>query len=153
MKKVRLKLIAVLVAMVSVMLMGCSTEFAGEQYDSEKDIAAVSDKYYKIGSVKTSGKGTVKLTSSEFDGRETLLTPKYNTNQEITIELSLTLSAGKAKLVIVNADKSVETIVECTADNCISNATAHSVKVSEGKNYIKVIGVDVKDLEVAVTLK
>lgn len=50
--------------------MGCSNEFAKEQYDSDELIAQNSDRYSKSMSVMNTYDNSVTLTVGKFDGRQ-----------------------------------------------------------------------------------
>ena len=77
----------------------------------------------------------------------------YDEDQEVRIKLSFTLAAGKAKLVHVDEDGNVTTIVECTSDSEVEDLTSYTVDMKEGCNRLKVVGYDCEELKLSVEIK
>lgn len=143
----------VLILLIGALLMGCSNEFAKEQYDSDELIAQNSDRYSKSMSVMNTYDNSVTLTVGKFDGRQCVWSADYDEDQEVRIKLSFTLAAGRAKLVHVDEDGNVTTIVECTPDSEVEDLTSYSVDMKEGYNRLKVVGYDCEDLKLSVEIK
>lgn len=143
MKKIKYAVLLVL----CLGFLGCNNEFAKEDYNNTEKIAASGDRYSKEMSVFNHVNGEYTLTVSKFNGRETLWTKSYKEECEVTLEASLVLSEGKAKLVHIDADDNVTTLVECTPETCSGEAVTVPVIMTKGKNRIKIAGYDCKDLE------
>ena len=79
--------------------------------------------------------------------RETLWTKSYKEACEVSLEVSLVLSEGQAKLVHIDAEDNLTTLVECTPETCSGEAVTVPVTMTKGKNRIKIVGYDCKDLE------
>lgn len=144
MKKIKVLLIAVLCL---VMATGCSNAFAKSEYDSNEKIIKTEDRYAKGNSSFGTIDGGYSLTVSEFDGRETLWTDTVEDNQDVEMEISFTLSGGKAKIVHINEEGDVKTIIECTPETCTDEPVVTTVSMTSGRNRLKIVGYDCRDIE------
>ncbi len=143
MKKIKYAVLLIL----CLCFLGCNNEFAKEDYDNAEKIAASGDRYAKEMSVFNHVNGEYTLTVSKFNGRETLWTRSYKEACEVTLEVSLVLLEGQAKLVQIDADDNITTIVECTSESGMEESVTVPVVMQKGKNRIKIVGYDCKDLE------
>ena len=141
------KKLFIVIATLCLFLVGCSNEFAKEEYNSAESIAKTGDRYAKKISVFNPIDGGYSLTVSEFDGRETLWSKNVKEEQNIEMEFSLTLSEGQAKVVIVNEEGNVTTLIECSPETVTDGLVSKTVELSKGENNIKIVGYDCKDLE------
>lgn len=136
-----------------MLVTGCSNEFAKTQYDSNDKIAEKSDRYLKSYSSTNSVGDSVTFTAGDFDGRETLWSRKYSEDQEVNVKITFTIASGKAKLVHIDDDANVSTIVECTSDSTVDEATTYIVTMKEGKNRFKLVGYDCEDVDLYMEIK
>ena len=141
------KLRYVILLMLCLCFVGCNNEFAKEEYENTEKIAASGDRYAKEMSVFNHVNGAYILTVSKFNGRETLWTRSYKEACEVTMEVSLVLSEGQAKLVHIDAADNVTTIVECTPESGTEESVTVSVAMQKGNNRLKIVGFDCEDLE------
>lgn len=141
------------VFIICAMLTGCSNDFAERQYDSNSKIAETEDSYAKSGSVMNAIGNSVDLTVEKFDGRQTIWSKEYSENQDVEIELTLTIASGQVKLVQVDADGNVSTIVECTSDSGIEQTTTYTVSMKEGRNRLKIVGYDCQYIDFSMEIK
>lgn len=137
----------VLLVILCLCLIGCYNEYAETEYDDTEKIAATGDRYSKEMSIFNHVNGEHILTVSKFNGRETLWTKSYKEACEVMLEVSLVLSEGQAKLVHIDADDNVTTLVECTPDTCTEETVTIPVAMQKGKNRIKIVGYDCEELE------
>lgn len=149
MRKVKL----LTIFMICVMLTGCNNDFAERQYDSNAKIAESEDRYAKSGSVTNRYDDRVDLTVEKFDGRQTVWSKEYSENQDVEIEFSLTIISGKVKLVHIDDDGNVSTIVECTSDSIVDQTTEYTVSMKEGSNRLKIVGYDCQDIDFHMEIK
>lgn len=132
--------ILLLFGILFVLLTGCGNAFAKKEYHDTDKIAATEDHYAKEGSVFNPIDHGYSLEVKKFDGRQTLWTKTLEENENIDIEIKLSLSEGTAKIVHVDEDGSVATIIECTSDNCVENSVTKTVSLQKGCNDIKLVG-------------
>lgn len=124
---------------------GCSNTYAKEEYDSLEKLASQGDRYSKEGSVFNPIEGGYSFTVSKFDGRQTLHTWNLSEDKELSMEIICSLTDGTGKLVHVDADGNVTTLVECDKDT--SAAVIRSISLKQGRNDIKFVGYDCEKLD------
>jgi len=135
----------IIVLLLAVCLIGCSNTYAKEEYDSQEKLASQGDRYSKESSVFNPMEGGYSFTVSRFDGRQTLFTWNMSEDQELSMEFLFSLTDGTGKLVHVDADGNVTTLVECNVEN--SAAVIKTVYLKQGRNDIKFVGYDCKYLD------
>ena len=64
-------------------------------------------------SVANSVNGEYSLTVSKFNGRETLWKETIKENKDIEIDFDLSLLKGQAKIVYIDSEDHVTTLIEC----------------------------------------
>lgn len=138
--------IILLIALFCLFMMGCGNEFAELEYDSAEKISQREDRYAKNNSAFHPIDGGYELTVSKFDGRETLWSATLEENQNIEIEFSFSLSAGQAKIVHIDADGNVTTIIECSPESSTDGFVTKTVSLKSGKNRLKIVGYDCADV-------
>lgn len=154
MKKLTAWLFAVLlIAVLCLTFTGCvDGEKAREYYYSDEQIASLYENYRATGSKSESSnnKGfTYKIT--QFNGYDTKLKVSVTREGSATASASLSLSEGQAKLVHIDADDKVTTIVECSGEEGSKTAEV-KLFMTKGRNRFKLVGYDCKDLEVKLSL-
>ena len=136
-----------LIVSLCLFMTGCGNEFAKQEYDSDEKISQVEDRYAKENSVFNPIDGGYSLTISKFDGRETLWTGTVEEEQNIEIDFLFSLSAGKAKIVHIDADGNVTTVIECLPETSTDGFVTKSVSFKSGVNRLKIVGYDGEDIE------
>ncbi len=136
-----------LVVLLCLLLSGCNNEFARQEYDLAEKIAQTGDRYAKESSVFNPIDGGYSLTVSKFDGRQTLWSKTIKEEQDIEIDFMFTLSAGQAKVVHIDADGNVTTVLECVPEASTEELVTKTVSLKSGKNRLKIVGYDCEDVE------
>ena len=124
---------------------GCSNTYAKEEYDSLEKLTSQGDRYSKEGSVFNPIEGGYSFTVSKFDGRQTLHTWNLSEDKELSMEIICSLTDGTGKLVHVDAEGNVTTLVECDKDT--SAAVIRTISLKQGRNDIKFVGYDCEKLD------
>lgn len=127
-------------------LTGCSNTYAKEEYDSLEKLASQGDRYSKASSVFNPIEGGYSFTVSKFDGRQTLFTWHLDEDVELTMEILCSLTDGTGKLVHVDAEGNVTTLVECNKET--SAAVIKNISLKQGRNDIKFAGYDCGNVDV-----
>lgn len=140
----RFGIVSILV--MGLLLTGCNNKFAKEQYDSDAKIAESGDRYNEVNCVLNNYGNNVTYTVGKFDGRETLWEANCSNATWVDITLVFTLDEGKAKLVQIDKDGNVSTVVECTPDSGVEELTTYSIQLKEGKNRLKFVGYDCRNV-------
>lgn len=133
--------------LLCLMMTACSNEFAKREYDSDEKIAQNTDHYAKEVSVSNSTNGEYSLTVSKFNGRETLWEETIKENQDIEIDFDFSLSKGQAKIVYIDSEDSVTTVIECLPETSTDGFTTKTIPLKSGKNRLKIVGYDCEDIE------
>lgn len=138
------------ISLLCLFLTACSNEFARREYDADEKIAQAGDRYAKQLSVFNPIDGGYSLTASKFDGRETLWTESVEEDQDIEIDVSFQLTNGKAKLVHVDSDGNVTTVIECLPETSTDGFVTKTVSLKSGKNRLKIVGYDCEDVDLKI---
>lgn len=141
----RLKIL--LICLLCLLMTACSNGFAKSEYDAADKIAQQEDHYAKEGSVFNPIDRGYSLTVSKFDGRQTLWTETAAEDQAIDMDFSLSLQKGRAKIVHIDKDGNVTTVIECTAGTPVDGVVTKTVALGEGQNRLKLVGYGCEDLE------
>ena len=126
---------------------GCSNKFAENEYDSVEKIIESEDRYAKESSVFNSNDGGYSLVVSKFDGRQTLWTDTLEESQSVEIELSFALTEGQAKIVHIDAEGNVTTLIECTPETSTDGYLTKTVSMTTGENKLKIVGFDCENID------
>ena len=143
--------ITLLSVTICLLFMGCSNNFAEDEYDSADKIIEAEDRYSTEVLSGTNTDSGYSLTVSEFNGRETLWADTLEESLSVTFDISYSFAGGKAKLVHIDPEGTVTTLMECTADTSDENQVTKTILMASGKNRIKLVGFDVETLEVTMS--
>lgn len=135
----------IFVALFVIFLIGCSNTYAKEEYNSLEKLVSQGDRYSKAGSVFNPIEGGYSFTVSKFDGRQTLYTWNIPEDKELSMEIICSLTDGTGKLVHVDADGNATTLVECDEETSV--AVIKTILLKQGRNDIKFVGYDCKNLD------
>lgn len=133
-----------------LLLTGCNSAFAENEYDSDKKIAESADRYAKAGSVFNPIDGGYSLTVSKFDGRQTLWKDTLDEAQDVEVEITFTLTGGQGKVVHIDGEDKVTTLLEGTADTLTGETVTKNISMTKGQNRLKFVGYDCEDVELEV---
>lgn len=139
-----------LVALMCVVLAGCSTEYAKEEYNLDSKIASRGDHCSIMAKSETCTTHGATFKAKEFAGNTTIYECSILDDGLMNIECSLSLSSGVAKLVYVDGYDAVTTLVECTPENPSIDSVVVATDVNVGKCRIKLVGYDCKDVEAEI---
>lgn len=146
MKKLKITLISLLF----LLMMACSNEFARQEYNSNEKIALMNDHYAKEISVFNSTNEEISLTISKFNGRQTVWTKKLEKNEDMEIKLSFCLSKGQAKIVHIDNDNNVTTVIECVPDTSTDGFITKTISLKNGQNRLKLVGYDCENIDIKI---
>lgn len=136
-----------LVLFICVMLTGCNNVFAQKEYNTIDKIAETEDRYATESYIFSPIDGGYSLVVAKFDGRETLWTKALEDNKDIEIKIKLSLSEGTVKVVHIDEDGGVITIIEYTGDNSTDGYVSKTVSLKKGLNRIKIVGYGCRDID------
>ena len=135
---IKLSIISILILSLAFIFTGCSkvSSYQESIYSDESKIINEADSYSYLTRTGTTkdNKSTVRFKT--FNGMETIWT--INTEEEgtLTIEYNTVIKQGKFKLVLIDPNNDVQTIIEQPG-----SGTA-SIEMKKGKSRIKIVGLD-----------
>lgn len=138
----------ILLLLVWCMFMtGCSNKFAENEYDSVGEMLKSEDRYAKENSIFNPIDGGYSLTVSKFDGRQTLWADTLKNNQSVEIQFLFALTEGRAKIVHIDAEGNVTTLIECTPETLTDGYITKKVSMTSGENRLKIVGYDCENID------
>lgn len=146
-------------ALMCLSLSGCKismritdSEYARLEYDDDEKIAG-KDCYDDGDTYNIRSDGRYWGGYEEFKGRRTIAECPSEEDRSVSVELSLRTGKGKAKVVFVDAELNVTTLIEYESGDMsgqLSKKTTAAVKFLKGENFFKLVGYDCEDLIVDI---
>lgn len=136
-----------LIIILCLFVTGCNNKFAENEYDSVEKIIESEDRYAKESSVFNPIDGGYSLVVAKFDGRQTLWTDTLEESQSVEIEFSFVLTEGQAKIVHIDAEGNVTTLIECTPETSTDGYVTETVYMTSGQNRLKIVGFDCENID------
>lgn len=136
-----------LIIVLFMFMTGCSNKFAENEYDSMEKIIENEDRYAKEDSIFNPIDGGYSLTVSKFDGRQTLWKDTLENSQSVKIEFSFELTKGQAKIVHIDTEGNVTTLIECTPETSTDGYVTKTVSMTSGENRLKIVGFDCENID------
>lgn len=121
-------------------------------YDSDIKIAGPSNTY-NLTNIDQSIDGQNYICNVErFEGMDTIWTYEAPADETSELNCLISVSSGKLKLVLIEPDNTLTTIVELTAETEQENSQTFPLNLKKGENRIKVVtGADTQfDMELSV---
>lgn len=142
----------VIICVVIVMLFSaCSNNPMNSLYTNDKKISSDSNSY-NLNDETQNIEGQKYSGSYEFEGMDTLWKYEVERDCEIDISYLLTVTKGKAKLVLISPDGTLTTITE-NVDNSKQNGLDNiSLSLQKGENRIKLIAANKAHIEIEVQI-
>lgn len=142
--------ISLLLLLAALLCVGCAGNNKNAIYDDEKKLADQGDSF-SVDSVSQTVQDRAYTATVTMTGANTVW--RYQTEEESQIELSCLLSAthGKAKLVLIQPDGTLYTLVESTAasDDIPLNTT---LVLPKGESRLKLVAADDAQIELRLFL-
>lgn len=137
--------------MTIMLVSGCALNTGARVYNDEKALAEDYSSYNLTNFSGSQSENTVSGLAEKLEGMDTIW--KYDAEEmtEVKITYSLTVTSGKAKLVYVDPDGTVSTLLECSAGEDVGQSEAETLKVKEGENRIRLVGAEGTGLEYEFT--
>ncbi|MBD5081902.1 MAG: hypothetical protein HDT44_09100 [Ruminococcaceae bacterium] len=146
MKKKLVLLVGILFSIFCLFATACSNEFAAQEYNNDQKISQ-GDRFAASVSVYNQINGGYSFTASKYDGRDTLWTKTLQSDTNRDLQISLSLSSGQAKIVHIDSEGNVTTLVECTPDTSIDGSVTVNLSLKSGQNKLKIVGYDCEDVD------
>ncbi len=143
------RVFALFVCMIFIFT-GCGAMF--NVYDDETKLASDSNSYNKVNYVWNQDGDRITVSCGKFEGMETIW--KYNTDEDVTFDMvyNFKVKSGKAKLVLIKPDDTVEILTEISADDKEREQSGtFTLELGDGENRIKLVGSDAESISLDMT--
>ena len=71
-------------------------------------------------------------------------------NQDVEIDISFSLSNGRGKIVHIDKDDNVTTVIECTPDTSTDGFVTKTLSLTSGQNRLKLVGYDCENIDLKI---
>lgn len=88
----------------------------------------------------------------EFEGMDTIWTYNAEKNEEVEISYLLSVTKGKAKLVLINSNEELETIIENKDNTQPTDMNSKKLSLTKGENRIKLVAQDNAQIELKINI-
>lgn len=126
---------------------GCNNSFAAQEYNSAEKIAQPADRYAKERAVFNTVQGGYSFEAGKFNGRETLWSVLVDKDEDLEIELFFSLTSGKAKLVHIDDEGNLTTVIECSPETSTDGYVTRTLSLKEGQNRLKLVGYGCENID------
>lgn len=148
----RKKINMLLVIILSVLLVaGCSLNNGARVYDNEKMIVENFNTYNLVKSKQSMSDNHLTGSAEKMEGMGTVWEFTASEDTDVNLTYQITVSAGKAKLVLISPDDSLTTLAEFIADVDMEHESTDTFKAMKGKNRIKLVGGKGTKIEYEIT--
>ncbi len=121
-----------------LLLAGCTVTEPKSFYYDEKQIVALTNAYY-IGEGEQECENNTLKCDIAFDGMDTVWEYTAEKEDSLTLSYQFEVSKGKAKLVLITGDDTIQNIIEKQQSSTLQEMTTSVLSVKEGLNRIKLI--------------
>ena len=136
-----------------MMITGCAfTMNPGKRfYDNEKGIAGQTNSYNLTNYSGSQDDNTVSGSAEKMEGMDTIWNYTASDDTEVILSWKLSVSSGKAKLVLIDPDGNLSTLVECEASSDGEQEGSGTFEIKQGENRVKLVGAEETALEFEFT--
>lgn len=134
-----------------MLLPGCAMNTGARVYNDEKALAGDYSSYNLTNFSGNQSENTVSDSAEKLEGMDTIWELDAEEPEEVNISYSLTVTSGKAKLVYVDPEGTVSTLLECSAGEDAGQSASEIIEVREGENRIRLVGAEGTGLEYEFT--
>lgn len=134
-----------------LLLSGCVMNTGARVYDNERALAGDSNSYNLTNYSGSQSDQTVSGSAEKLEGMDTIWEFDTDEEKEVNISYSLTVTAGKAKLIYVSPYRTVTTLAECIAGEENEKSLSESIEVKARENRIRLVGAQDTSLEYEFT--
>lgn len=137
--------------LVASMMIGCGQNPKVAIYNNDARIASDGNSYNFYADVDQDWEdSSYTATVNGMDGMDTVWSCNADDDSIVEIDFDMGLSTGAAKLVFIDPDGKLETIVECSSEGAETGSKA--VKIKKGNNRIKLVCRDKAELDMALSI-
>lgn len=146
-----IKKAVVALPIAAILLTGCAVNIGKQVYDNDEMLGADYDRYSSEYFSQSSEGNILSGSAEKLEGMRTIKKFDSSGEGEISLSFNLSVSSGKAKIVLVAPDGTVTIPGECTSEEKELTDDKH-YKASEGEYRIKMVGDEGTRLEYEITI-
>ncbi|MBU5438050.1 hypothetical protein KQI42_08530 [Tissierella sp. MSJ-40] len=145
------RLIAACCIIVTLLCTGCGVNYMNSLYSKDDEISSDTNSF-SLDKDEQSIDGQAYTGKLEFEGMDTIW--KYNAEDDMEIELSylLSVSKGKAKLVLIDPSGKLETLVENKDKTIQKDMETIKMSLKKGENRIKLVASNKAQIELKLSV-
>lgn len=121
-------------------------------YDDDEKITADYSSY-SYNNLKQTLKNSTLDVSGQMTGMDTVCTFTPQEDTEISYTCTLTAQSGRAKLVLVAPDDTVQTLLEVDEDSAEPEDNTYTLPLQAGKNVIKLVCSEKTKFHLTITIE
>lgn len=140
-----------LIITVSTVASGCVNVKPNNNYDAESVLVKDYDTV-ALESVKDTPNGPDYTGAVQLTGSSVIWTYDSPVNAEYKALCKMTVTTGKAKLIFIDAENKVTTLIECDASTSSDEPVAFILPATSGVNRIKLVGKDKATVQLSLDL-
>ncbi|MEG0857896.1 MAG: hypothetical protein RSG52_15635 [Terrisporobacter sp.] len=129
----------------ALVISGCSTNMKSV-YSSTDKISSNSNSFNLNDESQTIDNQSY-VGKLEFEGMDTIWSYNAENNEGVELSYLLSIAKGKAKLVLINSNGDVETIIENEDNDQPTDMNSVKLSLTEGENRIKLVAQDNAQIE------
>lgn len=151
-------LLAVCLIALAFSLSGCASfvsataAYMNDIYDDDEKIAADYSSY-SYNNLKQTLKNSSLDVSGQMTGMDTVWTFTPQEDTEISYTCTLTAQSGRAKLVLVAPDDTVQTLLEVDEDSAEPEDNTYTLPLQAGKNAVKLVCSEKANFHLTITIE
>lgn len=151
-------LLAVCLIALAFSLSGCAAfvsataTYMNGIYDDDEKIAADYSSY-SYNNLKQTLKDSTLDVSGQMTGMDTVWTFTPQEDTEISYTCTLTTQSGRAKLVLVAPDDTVQTLLEVDEDSAEPEDNTYTLPLQAGKNVVKLVCSEKTKFHLTITIE
>ncbi|MEW8960172.1 MULTISPECIES: hypothetical protein [Peptostreptococcaceae] len=135
----------------SLIISGCGFNYMSYLYYNDKEISSDTNSFSLNDESQTIDNQSY-VGKIEFEGMDTIWEFNSETNTEVEISYLLSVTKGKAKLVLIKPDGDLETIVENKNNTKKSKMNSTKLSITKGENRIKLVAQDNAQIELEINV-
>lgn len=130
----------------------CTGNTMAALYNNENKIAGDTDSYNLFEVQQTSRNRYFHAKVEKMEGIDTIWDYDASEDEELTMDCNLNVFRGKAKVILIHPDNSLETIIEMTENSEESGEIICPLSLMKGKNRLKIVAGEDTEFEIDIQI-
>lgn len=130
----------------------CGRSFTYEDYNSEAVLTNNFEKNTMQVAASSALGNKHKFSAKKMSGLTTVVTKNLTAETTATINLSLSVEGGYAKLILLDPNETVTTLLECSKETETLGKLSGEVKLTEGANRFRLVACDAQEIALSLEI-